>query len=169
MPISRSKLLPSSRWAFCWTRRSRFAAEQPHSTTMLCSPKTTSVPGSGHSWPARSTAPLTLPLRDVLHLMVVLNGDNTATNVAIDRLGLAHINATLQAAGLKQSYLYKKVYKPATGPMPADQPQFGLGKTTAREMTSIMERFAECRLSLDGSCSAACGRPDLRRAPAFSA
>jgi beta-lactamase class A len=96
------------------------------------------------------TAPLSLTLRDVLHLMVVLS-DNTATNMAIDRLGLAHINATLLAAGLKQTVLYKKVYVPATGPMPADQPKFGLGKTTAREMASIMERLAECRLSLDGA------------------
>ena len=82
--------------------------------------------------------------------MVVLS-DNTATNQAIDRLGLDHINATLRAAGLKQTVLYKKVYVPATGPMPADQAKFGLGKTTAREMASIMQRFAECRLSLDGS------------------
>jgi beta-lactamase class A len=96
------------------------------------------------------TAPLTLPLRDTLHLMVVLS-DNTATNMAIDRLGLEHINATLHAAGLKETVLYKKVYVPATGPMPADQPKFGLGKTTAREMASIMERLAECRLSLDGT------------------
>jgi beta-lactamase class A len=96
------------------------------------------------------TAPLTLTLRDILHLMVVLS-DNTATNVAIDRLGLAHINATLVAAGLKQTVLYKKVYVAASGPMPADQPKFGLGKTTAREMASIVERFAECRLSLDNS------------------
>jgi beta-lactamase class A len=96
------------------------------------------------------TAPLTLTLRDTLHLMVVLS-DNTATNVAIDRLGLEHINATLRAAGLKQTVLYKKVYVPAQGPMPADQPKFGLGKTTAREMASIMERIAECRLSLDGA------------------
>jgi len=96
------------------------------------------------------TAPLTLTLRDTLHVMVVLS-DNTATNLAIDRLGLDHINATLRAAGLKQTVLYKKVYRPAQGTMPADQPRFGLGKTTAREMASIMERLAECRLSLDGS------------------
>jgi beta-lactamase class A len=112
--------------------------------------KDNQVPGSGIL--GQLSAPLTLPLRDVLHLMVVLS-DNTATNVAIDRLGLAHINATLQAAGLKQTYLYKKVYKPAEGPMPADQPQFGLGKTTAREMASVMVRFAECRLSLDGTAA----------------
>ncbi len=98
------------------------------------------------------TAPLSLTLRDVLHLMVVLS-DNTATNMAIDRLGLAHINATLQAAGLKQTVLYKKVYLPATGPMPADQPKFGLGKTTAREMASIMERLAQCRLDLNDAAA----------------
>ncbi|MDE3201613.1 MAG: serine hydrolase [Acidobacteriota bacterium] len=95
------------------------------------------------------TPPISLTLRDVLTLMVVLS-DNTATNMAIDRLGLAHINATLQEDGLKQTWLYKKVYVPATGPMPADQPLFGLGKTTAREMASIMTRFAECRLDLKG-------------------
>jgi len=96
------------------------------------------------------TAPLALTLGDTLTLMVI-QSDNTATNMAIDRLGLAHINATLRAAGLKQTVLYKKVYVPAQGPMPADKPRFGLGKTSPREMASIMERFAECRLSLDNS------------------
>ncbi len=104
------------------------------------------------------TAPLTLTLGDTLTLMVIFS-DNTATNMAIDRLGLDHINATLRAAGLKQTWLYKKVYVPATGPMPADQPKFGLGKTTAREMASIMERFAECKLSLDGSAPLAADGP----------
>ena len=112
--------------------------------------KANQVQGSGVL--GQLTAPLTLTLRDVLHLMVVLS-DNTATNMAIDRLGIEHINATLLAAGLKQTVLYKKVFVPATGTMPADQPKFGLGKTTAREMASIMERVAECRLSLDGTAS----------------
>jgi beta-lactamase class A len=94
-------------------------------------------------------APLDLTLRDTLILMVVLS-DNTATNVNIDRLSLAHINETIRAAGLKDTYLYKKVMVPASGPMPADQPKFGLGKTTAREMESLMERFASCHLALDG-------------------
>jgi beta-lactamase class A len=94
--------------------------------------------------------PLTLTLRDVLHLMVTLS-DNTATNMAIDRLGVEHIDATLQAAGFKQTWLYKKVMKPATGPMPADQPKFGLGKTTPREMAALMTRLVTCNLSLDKS------------------
>ena len=110
--------------------------------------KANQVEGSGVL--GELTPPIALTLRDVLTLMVILS-DNTATNMAIDRLGLAHINATLGAAGLKQTWLYKKVYVPATGPMPADQPFFGLGKTTPREMASIMERFAECRLGPEGA------------------
>ena len=104
------------------------------------------------------TAPLSLTLRDTLHLMVVLS-DNTATNLAIDRLGLAHIDATLKAAGLEHTILYKKVFMPVQGPLPADQPRFGLGKTTAREMAGIMERLAECRLGLDGSAALASDGP----------
>jgi beta-lactamase class A len=96
--------------------------------------------------------PVELTFGDVLRLMVILS-DNTATNVAIDRLGLAHINGTLRAAGLNQTVLYKKVYVRATEPMPPDQPKFGLGKTTAREMASIMERFAVCHLALDDAAA----------------
>jgi beta-lactamase class A len=96
------------------------------------------------------TAPLTLTLGDTLTLMVI-QSDNTATNMAIDRLGLTHINATLRAAGLKQTWLYKKIGVPSKEPMPVDQPIYGLGKTTAREMASVMERLAECRLALDGT------------------
>jgi len=96
---------------------------------------------------AQLTPPLALTLGDTLTLMVVLS-DNTATNMAIDRLGLQHIDATFRTAGLKQTWLYKKVYVPPSGPMPPDQPQFGLGKTTPREMASVMERIATCDLAL---------------------
>jgi beta-lactamase class A len=110
--------------------------------------KANQVAGSGVL--GELTPPIALTLGDVLRLMVILS-DNTATNVAIDRLGLAHINATLRAAGLHQTVLYKKVYVPATEPMPPDQPKFGLGKTTAREMASIMERLVTCHLAFDSS------------------
>ena len=90
-------------------------------------------------------APLTLTLKDVLTLMIVVS-DNTATNLAIDRFGLDEINAHTRSLGLNDTYLYKKVYKPPTGPMPADQPKFGLGKTTAREMALVIERIGLCQL-----------------------
>jgi len=94
-------------------------------------------------------APLTLTLKDVLTMMVIVS-DNTATNLAIDRFGVEAVNARISWMGLKDTHLYKKVMKPPSGPMPADQPKFGLGKTTAREMAMVMERIGLCQLGTPG-------------------
>ncbi len=90
--------------------------------------------------------PKALTFKDVLTLMIVVS-DNTATNLAIDHIGLRNINNEIVSLGLKNTWLYKKVYKPAEGPMPTDQKRFGLGKTSAREMGSLMERFVQCDLN----------------------
>ncbi|HEX4156186.1 MAG TPA: serine hydrolase [Acidobacteriaceae bacterium] len=89
--------------------------------------------------------PLTLTLKDVLTMMVVVS-DNTAANMAMDRFGIDAVNARMESLGLRNTHLYKKVMKPATEPMPADQPKFGLGKTTPREMAELMTDIGECRL-----------------------
>lgn len=93
--------------------------------------------------------PLTLTLKDVLTMMVIVS-DNTATNLAIDRLGLDAVNGRIAWMGLKDTHLYKRIGKPATGPMPEDQPKFGLGKTTAREMAKVMEKIGRCELAGPG-------------------
>jgi beta-lactamase class A len=89
--------------------------------------------------------PKELTLKDVLTLMVILS-DNTATNLAIDRFGVKAVNDRIHALGLKDTHFYKKVMKPATEPMPEDQPKFGLGKTTAHEMATVMEKIGRCDL-----------------------
>jgi beta-lactamase class A len=94
--------------------------------------------------------PVTLTFKDVLTMMIIVS-DNTATNLAIDHLGLKTIDDQIVSIGLKDTWLYKKVYTPAEGPMPADQAQFGLGKTTAREMASVMQRFVACDLNPPGT------------------
>jgi beta-lactamase class A len=91
-------------------------------------------------------APLTLTFKDVLTFMVIVS-DNTATNLAIDHLGIDNINARIAWLGLHDTRLYKKVMKPPTGPMPSDQPKFGLGKTTSHEMATIIERIGQCDLA----------------------
>lgn len=90
-------------------------------------------------------APQTFTLKDILTFMVIMS-DNTATNLAITRLGLDNVNNRIAWLGLKDTHLYKKIGKPAEGPMPADQPKFGLGKTTPAEMATIMERITRCEL-----------------------
>lgn len=91
--------------------------------------------------------PLTLTLRDVLMLMVT-QSDNTAANLAIDKLGLDNIDAEIRALGLKDTWLYKKISKPATEPMPPDQKIFGLGKTTPRETGALLARIYRCQFAV---------------------
>ncbi len=97
-------------------------------------------------------APLTLTLKDILTMMVVVS-DNTATNLMIDRFGLNAVNARMDFLRLTQTHLYKKVFKPAEGKMPDDQPKFGLGKSTPREMATLMTTIGECRLRQDAAFS----------------
>ena len=96
--------------------------------------------------------PLSLTLKDVLTMMIVMS-DNSATNLVIDHLGLENIDARIAKLGLKDTYLYKKVFTPPpTGVvMPADQKKFGLGKTTAREMAMVMTKIVDCELAEPGS------------------
>jgi beta-lactamase class A len=93
--------------------------------------------------------PATLTFKDVLTMMIVVS-DNTATNIAIDDLGLSNINDRIRWMGLQNTWLYKKVFMDPVPPVPADQPKFGLGKTTAREMAAVMRRFATCDLNAPG-------------------
>lgn len=89
--------------------------------------------------------PVTITFKDVLTLMIALS-DNTAANLAMDHVGIKNVDDRLVSLGMKSTWLYKKVMQPADGPMPADQKQYGLGKTTAREMAGIMERLVTCNL-----------------------
>lgn len=101
------------------------------------------VPGSGVL--LFFDTPLNITFKDALTLMIALS-DNTAANLSMDHVGIKNVDDRLVSLGLKNTWLYRKVFTPATGPMPPDQKQFGLGKTTAREMAKLMERFASCNL-----------------------
>jgi beta-lactamase class A len=102
-------------------------------------------------------APLPLTLKDALTMMIVMS-DNSATNMAIDHLGLENIDGRIAKLGLKNTYLYKKVFTPVPPGvgMPEDQKRFGLGKTTAREMASLMTKIVGCELAEPGGAA----RPD---------
>lgn len=111
--------------------------------------KENQVPGSGIL--TFMDPGLTLTLKDAITLMMTLS-DNTATNMVIDVVGLRPTNEMLVRMGLKNTYFYKKVYKNAEGPMPADQKQFGLGKTTAEEMAKVLESIYRCDLGVPELC-----------------
>jgi beta-lactamase class A len=78
--------------------------------------------------------------------MMMIESDNTATNLVIDRVGRANVNQWLAGHAFRHTYLYKKVFKPADKDVPADQPKFGLGKTTAAEMAGVLKLLHTCEL-----------------------
>jgi beta-lactamase class A len=121
-----------------------------HFTDTLTMQKADQVAGSGVL--SLFDTPMQLTLKDALTMMIATS-DNTGTNLVIDRLGLADVDSRISWIGLKDTWLYKKVFMPPVGPMPADQKQFGLGKTTAREMAAVMARFATCNLNAPGSAA----------------
>jgi beta-lactamase class A len=112
------------------------------------------VPGSGVL--QFFDTPLSLTLKDVLTMMIVMS-DNTATNAAIDHLGIENIDGRIAKLGLKDTYLYKKVFTPTPAGvvLPADQKRFGLGKTTAREMAALMTKIVRCELAEPGGAASA--------------
>jgi len=97
--------------------------------------------------------PLAITLKDALTFMIV-ESDNTATNLVIDQVGIKNVNDRIASMGLKDTFLYKRVFKPPTGPMPPDQKKFGLGKTTAAEMAKVMESIVRCDLKDQALCDA---------------
>ncbi len=120
-------------------------AGKVHWNDLIVMKKTDQVPGSGVM--LFFDAPITLTLKDVLTMMIVMS-DNSASNLAMDALGIENVNKRIAGMGLKDTYLYKKIFTPVAAgvTMPADQKKFGLGKTTAREMAAVMTKIAACDL-----------------------
>lgn len=94
---------------------------------------------------------VSLPIRDVLNLMMVLS-DNTATNMLIERFTAEAVNTYLDKLGIKSTRLMRKVrgdgnnLKSPSGWSAAgrleENAKFGLGKSTPRDMVTILEKLA---------------------------
>ncbi len=91
-----------------------------------------------------------LPIRDVMHLMIVLS-DNTATNMMLERFTADAVNACLDRIGIKSTRSLRKVRGDgsqlkaptgwsAAGRLPENQ-KYGLGVSTPRDMVTILEKL----------------------------
>ena len=95
-----------------------------HWSDPLTLTKANQVEGSGVL--ALFDTPAKLTLKDALTLMIVLS-DNTATNMAIDDLGLQNIDDRIRWMGLPNTWLFKKVF-------------IGSGPSRARRSAEIRTR-----------------------------
>jgi len=85
---------------------------------------------------------LRLSLRDAVTLMMELS-DNTATNMVLDYLTTDAVNERMESLGLKQTRIMRRVGgggESREGKVESNK-RFGLGRTTPRELTSLLERM----------------------------
>ena len=144
--IDADKTVPTAsviKLAILYEALEQIRAGRAHFDDRLTVRKEDQVPGSGVL--LFLDPPATITFKDALTLMIALS-DNTAANLSMEHVGIRNVDDRLVSLGMKNTWLYKKVFQPAEGPMPADQKEFGLGKTTAHEMADLMERFATCNL-----------------------
>ena len=108
------------------------------------------VPGSGvltsHFSPGT-----TIPLRDAVHLMMVYS-DNTATNLVLDKLGLATTNECMEKLECNETRINSKVYRADTSIAPERSKQYGLGSTSARDMIKLCEVLYDKKLVNEKAC-----------------
>lgn len=110
------------------------------------------VPGSG-ILTTHFSAGATFSLRDAIRLMMAWS-DNTATNLVIDRIGLAATNRTMQDWGFEETRLNAKVFRRDTSLDLERSKRYGLGSTTAGEMVRLLERLARRELASASACDA---------------
>jgi beta-lactamase class A len=85
----------------------------------------------------------TLTVGDAVQLMITLS-DNTATNLLVERLGTARIDARLDEYGLKNTRIFRPTFRDGRPDLLPDlEREFGLGMTTPREMAVLMALIAE--------------------------
>jgi beta-lactamase class A len=87
-----------------------------------------------------------LPLRDVVHLMIVIS-DNTATNMILERFPADTVNAYLDKIGIRATRALRRmrddesvVGLSVAGKLPQNQ-EYGLGVSTPRDMVTILEKL----------------------------
>lgn len=96
-----------------------------------------------------------LPLRDVMHLMIVVS-DNTATNLILELITADRVNEFLEKNGFSATRSMRKVrgdgtkLKEATGWSKAglleENKRFGLGSSSSREMVRLLEMLERGQL-----------------------
>src|SRR5271156_4108803 len=86
-----------------------------------------------------------LPIRDLMHLMIVVS-DNTATNLILKRIGGNAVNARMAQLGLKQTAVMRKIMQTTPegvtdeGKKPGNE-RWGFGRSCPRDMVVLLDKL----------------------------
>jgi beta-lactamase class A len=92
-----------------------------------------------------------LPLRDLMHLMIVVS-DNTATNLILNRIGGNAVNSRMAQLGFQQTRVMRKILGDGANlkPHPSgvteeggkpENKSWGIGRSSPHEMVTILEKL----------------------------
>jgi beta-lactamase class A len=88
-------------------------------------------------------APLTVTVRDAAQLMIETS-DNTATNLLLQKITIARVNARLDSLHLASTRVHHLVMQRAITSIARDSSEkYGLGKTTPNEMAQLFALLAQ--------------------------
>jgi beta-lactamase class A len=107
------------------------------------------VGGSGVLRELHDNAEVTV--RDLIRLMIVVS-DNTATNVLLEKTGVANVNARIAALGLRNTRLFRPTFGRRAEVDPDLEREFGLGMSTPRDLGTLMELIAAGRAGNAEAC-----------------
>lgn len=113
-------------------------------TDMLTLSAEDQVPGSGILTDQFSPG-LRLSLRDAIRLMIRYS-DNTATNLVVDHIGLPSTAQTMAKLGWPETQLHSKVFRRDTSIALERSERYGLGSTTAEDMTDLLVQLEQGEL-----------------------
>jgi beta-lactamase class A len=100
------------------------------------------VGGSGVLGELHDGAEVTI--RDLIRLMIVVS-DNTATNLLLEHVGVANVNARMGAYQLTNTILFRPTFGKTAEVSPELEREFGLGMSTPRDMGALLEMIANGR------------------------
>jgi beta-lactamase class A len=83
-------------------------------------------------------------IRDLIRLMIVVS-DNTATNLLLEHVGVANVNARMRAYQLANTVLFRPTFGRKAEVSPELEREFGLGMSTPRDMGGLLEMIANGR------------------------
>ena len=99
-------------------------------------PKEEMVEGSG-ILTAHFSVGTRISLRDAIRLMIAFS-DNTATNLVLDKIGLAATGRTMVQWGYPETRINSKVFRRETSIDQQRSQRYGLGSTTAHDMVNLL-------------------------------
>jgi beta-lactamase class A len=120
-------------------------------TDMVTLHESDKVPGSG-ILTSHFSEGATFPLKDACRLMIVYS-DNTATNLVLDKIGIASTNKRMETWGCPNTRVNAKVFLGSkTSIDPERTKKYGLGSTTANEMIKLLELLHQDKLVSKDAC-----------------